>query len=271
MRILVVAAATIALAFGASVPASATAGDPLGCADQVFDPTSVASTALADTVDVVARDLDADVHVRIEGSLDGDIDGREFALEHGCAGWLGVDGQRAHDLLVVMVSPAERQTSIYYGGDFDDTLAGADPQIQQYVMNPRFQAGDIEQGLIDGLHSIAVAVHGGGVPAANAAGASAFSIPDSVGVDDSSSSSGGGIPGLAIFAFVVLAAIAIGASWWAKQNGWSSGSTSSGWSSGSSRVRGFSGRSSHHSSSSHSSSSHSSSHHSGGGGSSSSW
>ncbi|MCU1396514.1 MAG: hypothetical protein JWM34_4942 [Ilumatobacteraceae bacterium] len=237
--------------------ASAAASDP----QQVFDPAGVTSSDLGTTADEVATSLSADLHVRVEGTLDGDIDGREAALESGCPGWLGANGLRASNLLVVMVSPNEHQTSIYYGSDYADTLISADPDIQQDVMNPDFQRGDVEQGLVDGLQAIETAVHGGGVP-------QAFDSYDSYDSNDSS----GGVPGIAIFAFVALVVIGLGYTWLAQKNGWST-SSSSGDGSGTSRLRGFNSFGSRSSSYHSSSSSHagSSSHHSGGGGSSSHW
>src|SRR5688500_12533584 len=80
--------------------------DPLGCAEQVFDTAGVTSIDLEATAARIADVLDADLHVRIEGSLDGDIDGRQRRLETECEGWLEADGLRASNLLVVMVSPS---------------------------------------------------------------------------------------------------------------------------------------------------------------------
>jgi hypothetical protein len=238
--------------------------DQLGCADQVFDPSAVASTTLATTAAEVAARIDADLHVRIEGSLDGDIDGRERLLEQACSSWLGTDGLRAPNLLVVMVSPSERSTSIYYGEKYYATLSATDSQIEEFVMNPRFKEEAVEGGLIDGLNAIEVAIGGGGVPQAQqpAYDPTAFTYTPS---HASSDDEGNGLPIAGIIGLIVLLVLVTAFSTWAKANGWASTSNSSGyrrgWSSSSSRS--FSSSSSHHSSSS--------SHHSGGGGSSSHW
>ena len=103
-------------------PSTEPVPDPLGCADLVYDRSGVASDRLATTAAAIADELHADLHVRIEGNLDGDIDGREQLLETECPGWT-VEGLRAPDLLIVMVSPSERSTSIYYGENFYETLS----------------------------------------------------------------------------------------------------------------------------------------------------
>ena len=75
--------ATIALAVGAAfmscsldsaVFAVSAADDPLGCSAQIYDPAAVAGPALAAAATTVATRIGADLHVRIERSLDGDID-----------------------------------------------------------------------------------------------------------------------------------------------------------------------------------------------------
>ena len=258
-------------AVGATVPPTDPSADPLGCADLVFDQPGIGSDALATTAAAIASELHADLHVRIEGNLDGDTDAREHRLEAECAGWLGSDGLRVPDLLVVMVSPSERSTSIYYGEDFYATLSPADSQIQEFVMNPRFKQGDVVGGLIDGLAAIKVAVEGGGVPQAVAP---IYDPTDfTYTPNHSSPSSGGdgdGLPVAGIIALIVLVLLVTAFSSWAKSNGWATSSSSSGYrrrSWGSSSSHSFSSSSHYSSSSSHSSSSH----HSGGGGSSSHW
>lgn len=258
-----------------SADAAVAPADPLGCAELVFDQSGVASDALATAAAEIATALNADLHVRIEGNLDGDTDGRERRLEAECAGWLGSDGLRVPDLLVVMVSPSERSTSIYYGDDFYPTLAAADAQIQEFVMNPRFKEGSIEGGLLDGLAAIKVAVEGGGVPQAQAPIYDptdfTYTPTNHASSASSSSSDDDDFPVAGIIGLIVLVLLVTAFSSWAKANGWATSSSSSGyrrsWSSSSSRS--FSSSSHHSSSSSHHSSS--SSHHSGGGGSSSHW
>lgn len=254
-----------------SDPTATAPADPLGCADLVFDQPGLGSDALETTAAQIAAQLHADLHVRIEGNLDGDTDAREHRLETECSGWVGSDGLRLPDLLVVMVSPSERSTSIYYGEDFYSTLSTADSQIQEFVMNPRFKDGDVAGGLVDGLNAIKVAVGGGGVPQAHAPiyDPTDFTYTPT-NYSSTSSSDGDGLPVAGIIGLIVLVLLVTAFSSWAKANGWATTSSNSGyrrsWSSSSS-SRGFSSSSSHRSSSRRSSSSR----HSGGGGSSSHW
>ena len=257
----------------ATVPPTDPPADPLGCAAQVFDQPGVGSAELSTAAAEIATELHADLHVRIEGNVDGDTDVRERRLEAACTGWLGSDGLRAPNLLVVMVSPSERSTSIYYGEDFYDALAATDSQIQEFVMNPRFKEGDFAGGLVDGLTAIKLAVEGGGVPQARAPiyDPTDFTYTPT---KNSSSSSGDsdGAPIAGIVALIALVLLVTAFSSWAKATGWATSSSDTGYrrsSWGSSSSRGFSSSSSHHSSSSSHGSS--SSHHSGGGGSSSHW
>ena len=259
-------------AANATVPPTDPSADLLGCADLVFDQPGVGSDALAAMAAEIATELHADLHVRIEGSLDGDTDAREQRLETECAGWLGSDGLRVPDLLVVMVSPSERSTSIYYGENYYATLSAADSQIQEFVMNPRFKEGDVAGGLVDGLAAIKIAVEGGGVPQAQAPSydPTDFTYTPTNYSSSSSSGDGDGLPVAGIIGLIVLVLLVTAFSAWAKANEWATSSSSSGYrrsSWGSSSSHSFSSSSSHHSSS-HSSSS---SHHSGGGGSSSHW
>src|SRR3954454_11543008 len=112
MTVLVAAAGTTGAQAAAASGVSTPPDDLLGCADQVFDPAGVTTDALVAKAAETATDLHANLHVRVERSLDGDIDGRERRLESACAGWLGGDGLRQPSLLVVMVSPTEHSTSI---------------------------------------------------------------------------------------------------------------------------------------------------------------
>src|SRR3954471_6229144 len=98
MAVLVVAAGATGAQAAAASGASTPPGDLLGCADQVFDPAGVTTDALVTKAAETATNLHADVHVRVERSLDGDIDGRERRLESECAGWLGGDGLREPSL-----------------------------------------------------------------------------------------------------------------------------------------------------------------------------
>ena len=60
--------------------AATAADDPLGCSAQADDPAAVPDPTLAGAATTAAR-LGADLHVRIERSLDGDIVARELLLE----------------------------------------------------------------------------------------------------------------------------------------------------------------------------------------------
>jgi uncharacterized membrane protein YgcG len=255
--------------------------DLLGCAALVFDPTDLADAALDTAANTALEGLGADLHVRIERTLDGDIDGRQAMLERECDGWLDADGFRATNLLVVMVSPTERATSIYFGSDYVDELTTTSSQIQEYVMNPRFKDGDVEGGLVAGLETILDVVNNGGtVPGAQdpVYDPTDFTyLPYEPGSGSSSatsnfSSSGTGIPGSAIAFFVVIVIVVIGINLLARAMGWESASDNDGHprrsSSWGSSSRSFSSSSRSSSSRSSSGSSSRSSSRGGGGGSS---
>ncbi len=287
--------ATIALAVGAAfmscsldspVFAASAADDPLGCSGQIYDPAAVAGPALAAAATTVATRLGADLHVRIERSLDGDIDARELLLERQCTTWLGADGLRLPNLLVVMVSPSERQTSIYFGANFSAALTAAGPEIQTYVMNPLFKSGDVSGGLVAGLQSIAGAVNGEPVAGAQAPtyDGSTFTLPAQAYSSPTTHDSGSPPIGLIIALIAVIAVIGIASKLHSDASSGPDGDGGGGWGSGLWRSTSFSGLSGSRSHSSYGSGSSGSSHgfsssggshgsssSGGGGGSSSSW
>ena len=205
-------AARIGLAFlaasalwGATTHAGA---DLLGCDATVHDPDELLDRDRLDpVVSSAATQLGGDVRVRVEGTLDGDLDRRIDQLVEQCPGWQDTDtDELADDMVVVTFSTDERESSIFYGADLGLELedrwdAATDAMI------PALRTGDYTDAVIAGLRGL---------------------TRDPIGSTTSNdeSSEGDGVPGAVIFWVIVLAAVVV-LSFVARQQGWTSGGSGS--------------------------------------------
>ena len=124
--------------------ASASAGDPLGCSPAVFDPgDDVDAAALAPLIDAAERTLDAEIQVRVEQVVDGGLDDRIGQLVAQCPGWEEGTNELADDRIVVMFSPTERESALYYGANHADTLDDGWESVVD-AMTSDLRAGDYD-------------------------------------------------------------------------------------------------------------------------------
>jgi len=137
-------------ALAPSAPAAASASDPLGCDAPIYDPEGVlASDEIEPARAATAEALAADVRVRVERAVDGDLDARIEQLREQCAGWSSGD-ELADDLVVVIYSSAGRQAGIYYGNGEGPALDDRwEPAVD--AMIEEFRAGDFTAGVSAGL------------------------------------------------------------------------------------------------------------------------
>ena len=98
----------------------------------------------------------ADVRVRtvLTYGAAGNLDQYEAQLEQHSPSWLGPDGDRKNNLIVLIVSLQERQTGLYYGAYWDDIIGDEWLRIQTETMNPLFREADYADGAIGGLEEI---------------------------------------------------------------------------------------------------------------------
>lgn len=137
---------------GAMASATSDPSDVFGCDTTVHDPGGLLDR-IEPTRAHVARTLGADVRVRMEPALDGGLDVRMAQLEGQCDGWL-VDGDRAPDLVVVMVSAREREAGVFYGADQGPVLEDRWERAVD-AMIAEFRSGDYSNGVRDGLNALA--------------------------------------------------------------------------------------------------------------------
>jgi hypothetical protein len=191
------AAMLIGLVAIAPVPAVASTGDPLGCEQAVFDPDGVLGAEVERAARTTGASLGADVHVRVERSVDGQLADRMAQLEAQCDGW-SVDGERAPDLVVVMYTTLEREASIFYGADQGP---GLEPVWESAIdaMIERFRDGDETGGVLDGL----TVLRTGEVDVAAGGGTDRDDADDDVG------GRGGGVPPGVVLAGVAVAGLVV--------------------------------------------------------------
>jgi hypothetical protein len=124
------------------------------------DPAAVAAAAgqVSDTTGALVR-------VRVVASLDGhDAETHRRLMEEGCPSW-STDGHRDARLLLVMVAPTERKTTVAYGSSWTDRLLSGVGALQRDHMDAHFKAGDFDAGLTDGLAALGERLRAGPIPA----------------------------------------------------------------------------------------------------------
>lgn len=188
-------------------------GDPLGCAATVFDPADhVDEASLTPLVDSTARSLGAELHVRVEGVVDGGLDDRLGQVVAQCPGWDDGAGDLADDLIVVIFSPTERESAVYYGSDHADLLEDRWESVVD-AMTIDLRAGDYDEAIEVAMSRLDSEALGSSAPADDGDSASSSDFPfgwvllligiviagtiyrwyrgDAAGGDDGSGSSGG--------------------------------------------------------------------------------
>jgi uncharacterized membrane protein YgcG len=213
-----------------STSAAASAADPLGCDAPIYDPERVLDhDEIEPARAATARALAADVRVRVERAVDGDLDARIEQLREQCAGWSS-GRELADDLVVVIYSAAEREAGIYYGEGEGPALNDRwEPAVD--AMIEEFRAGDFSAGVSAGLVQLR---HDPGT---------------TTGTSSSSSSGGTGFAGGTVLLIVAMIGLAVYGMYrrhtlGERSDGWSSDDSSysrrRNWSSGSRTRRSFS-------------------------------
>jgi uncharacterized membrane protein YgcG len=124
----------------------------------VIDDAQIFANRISE-VETAANSLSADgADVRIRtittyGNA-GNLDRYEAQLERQSPSWLGSNGDRKDNLIVLMISLQERQTGIYYGSYWTNVIDDNWLRIQTEIMNPLFRDGDYAGGTIQGLAEI---------------------------------------------------------------------------------------------------------------------
>lgn len=92
----------------------------------------------------------ADIRVRtiLTYGTFANLDQYEAQLEQRSPSWLGQNGDRKNNLIVLIISTQERQTGLYYGSIWDSILRSNWLRIQTDIMNPLFRDGDYVTGTI---------------------------------------------------------------------------------------------------------------------------
>jgi uncharacterized membrane protein YgcG len=110
--------------------------------------------------------LGADIRIRTISTYGaaGNLDQYEAQLEKQSPSWIGQDGTRKNNLVVLLISVQERQTGLYYGSIWDNSLSGNWLRIQTDIMNPLFRNNDYTGGTLKGLEEIQRLIQGNGQP-----------------------------------------------------------------------------------------------------------
>lgn len=103
---------------------------------------------------IVSQGGDVRVRTILTYGASGNLDQYEAQLEQQSPSWLGQDGDRKNNLIVLIISLQEGQTGLYYGAYWDDVLGDEWLHIQTDIMNPFFRNGDYAGGAIKGLEEI---------------------------------------------------------------------------------------------------------------------
>jgi len=107
----------------------------------------------------------ADVRVRTIASFNGfgNLDLYEQDLERRSPSWLGPDGNRKNNLIVIIIClQGGGQTGLYYGEYWEDILDRSWNSLMSDVMNPLFREGDYAGGAVAGLDAIGRLIEEGG-------------------------------------------------------------------------------------------------------------
>lgn len=106
----------------------------------------------------------ADVRVRTILSYNGfgNLDLYEADLEGRSPSWLGPDGNRKNNLIVIIICLEDRQTGLYYGEHWEDVIGDSWNKLQADVMNSLFSEGDYAGGAVAGLDEIGRLIDEGG-------------------------------------------------------------------------------------------------------------
>ena len=103
---------------------------------------------------LVSKGADLRVRTILTYGSAANLDQYEAQLEQQSPSWLGQNGDRKNNLIVLIISTQERQTGLYYGSLWDTILGGNWLRIQTDIMNPLFRNGDYVAGTVQGLAEI---------------------------------------------------------------------------------------------------------------------
>ncbi len=135
-----------------------------------------------DDVEAAAEGLQsrgADVRVRTVFTCgpSGNLDQYEADLESNSPSWLGADGNRKNNLIVILIClEGGGQTGLFYGSYWESALGSSWHSIQADVMNPRFREGDYAGGTVAGLEEIERHIDSNGAGDGSTGGASATGL-----------------------------------------------------------------------------------------------
>jgi uncharacterized membrane protein YgcG len=183
-----------------------TATQTAGCDEVVVDDAHVLAhaDAVAAAAGQVAETTKALVRVRVVASLDGhDPETHRGLIEAGCPSWSS-DGHRDARLLLVVVAPVERKTTVAYGSAWTDRLVSTVGALQRERMDARFKTGDFDTGLTEGLAALGDRLRAGPVaasPSYTVAPIAPTFAPPRRGSD---------VDGLAVVLFLAVVAMAVG-------------------------------------------------------------
>ncbi|NLE95766.1 MAG: TPM domain-containing protein, partial [Dehalococcoidia bacterium] len=135
-----------------------------------------------DDVEAAAESLQsrgADLRVRTVFTCgpSGNLDQYEADLESNSPSWLGADGYRKNNLIVILIClEGGGQTGLFYGSYWESALGSTWHSIQADVMNPRFRDGDYAGGTVAGLEEIQRHIQSNGADGGSGGGSSAAGL-----------------------------------------------------------------------------------------------
>jgi uncharacterized membrane protein YgcG len=162
--------------------------------------------AAVETAAAKVHDSGADIRVRtiLNYGSAANLDVYEQQLEKQSPSWLGQDGNRKNNLIVLMISLEDRETGLYYGSYWDNALSSRWMTIQTESMNPLFKSGEYASGVIKGLDEIGKAVKGAGVASTSISTSVATAAPAPTVSQPAKSSSAGWIVLIVVLVVVFL-------------------------------------------------------------------
>ena len=104
----------------------------------------------------------ADIRIRtiLNFGTAGNLDQYEAQLEMQSPSWIGQDGDRKNNLIVLIISLQDQKTGLYYGAYWENVIGDRWLSIQTDKMIPLFKEGDYAGGTIQGLAEIKRLIQG---------------------------------------------------------------------------------------------------------------
>lgn len=148
LRMLRAALATVVVTF-CMWPVSPAAADTDICNVLIIDETSnqVLDTAAIEEASAELENLGADVRIRaFDVAPLGNLDSYRDEQMNSCSSWRSASGDLKDNLLVFAFS-LDRESAIYYGGNFEQSLQSEVDRIRNDHMNAHFRADDFTRGI----------------------------------------------------------------------------------------------------------------------------